>query len=231
MAYNIHSVAEAFLDETLLDKNVQSIEEKIKTYISNCMEALGVKLQDFIDKKGINSYVITEELKNHIIDTLEASVDENDKVVIRNKRKLKDDIWDAPFGYGKRTGDVVFVTKQFVKANFEDSTYESLKEVLRENIKQLEEDRNCLLKDINNMGNLTDGLFLITLNKNIFDAEEMKRYFQLVRQTYKEYDIQDDGTRLNEKDMILLDFLSLRGKLKVIKKQYQTEIIKKMLSN
>jgi len=218
MSYNIHSVAEEFLRETKLGKNVQSIEEKIKTYINNCMTALGVGMQEFIDKKGINKYIITEELKDHIIYALKEGIDEENRVVVRNKTRLMADILEAPFGVGKKTGDVVFVTKHFVKANFEDKTYEPLKKELREAIEGLEQDRYYLYEDLGDMGDLTEGLFFITLNKNIFDADEMEKYFQLVRRTYKEYKI-EDPRNLNEKDMILLDFLSLRGKLKVIKEQ------------
>ena len=233
---SLHSVAKEFVENhdvggvDCIGGDVKTIEEKMKTYINNCMSALGVSLSEFNIKKAITKYQITDKLKEHILNVFEKSIQDDGRVTIINKTQLRKNIEYGAFGADTVTEDVVFVTKQFVKENFNDDVYEDLEKKLRAKIEELEEYRQKVYKRVSNTGNLMDGLFVITLNKNIFDILEMEKYFLKVERCYKEYEIGDER-KLNEKDMVILDFLGLWEKLKILNKQLDIEALKAVYLN
>lgn len=223
---SLYSVAEEFVRKYGVHLENKTIEGKMRTTISNSMEVLGASLSDFTAVKGVNGYKIDDELKDFLIDTMgELVMADQTMGTIANKASLNKDITNKAFGYGSSTADTVFVVKHFVKENFKDDVYEPLKEKLRESIRELENKRRWVNQTTSQMGDLTKDMLYITRDYRLFDFVELEKYFHKVQCCYKEYTL-DDDRRLNENDMIILEFLGLQKKLKFIDKQLMIEIAK-----
>ncbi len=197
----------------------KEFHRKIKTYIDNCLIALGSNLKAFNNIQKVD-LKISEDLKEHIIDTY---IIGNGR--FPNQAELSYSISRNAFGYETVSENVVFVTKQIVNDNFGDALYERKKVILRKRIREIENMRVEVETRVKSAGCLTDGLFLLTGNKNIFDEKDLLLYFDDIKHCYKEYDIKDTK-KLNEDDIKLINFLSIEERLNRIEFELWIEIRK-----
>lgn len=230
---NFYSIAEEFVKKTDVGLETNTVANKIRNYVSGCLEAFGVSLTDFKEVQAVNEYEINEELETHILKELEkglvTSVDKqgysNLSVSVTNKTRFRNDVENFNYDDDSTLEEAIFVMRQFLKNNFTDGVYRRLRDIINEKLNDLEEKRRDADERLNKLGVLNKELLFITFNRDIFDRVAMEEYFEEVWKCHKEYRIGNERS-LSEEELVLLGFLGLRRKLTAYARLTKDDAIK-----